>query len=45
MDPKSIHRTVLANGLTVLIQEDRTAPVVAIVTYVKAGNAAKSGSS
>ena len=37
MDPKSIHRTVLANGLTVLIQEDRTAPVVAIVTYVKAG--------
>src|SRR5437763_164422 len=37
MDPKSIHRTVLANGLTVLIQEDRSAPVVAIVTYVKAG--------
>jgi len=37
MDPKSIHRTVLANGLRVLIQEDRTAPVVAIVTYVKAG--------
>src|SRR2546423_13652453 len=37
MDPKSIHRTVLANGLTVLIQTDRSAPVVAIVTYVKAG--------
>ena len=37
MDPKSIHRTVLANGLRALIQEDRTAPVVAIVTYVKAG--------
>src|SRR3954466_11655537 len=37
MDPNSIHRTVLPNGLTVLIQEDRTAPVVAIVTYVKAG--------
>ena len=37
MDPSSIHRTLLPNGLTVLIQEDRTAPVVAIVTYVKAG--------
>src|SRR5438477_10282283 len=37
MDSKSIHRSVLPNGLTVLIQEDRTAPVVAIVTYVKAG--------
>src|SRR6266699_5378773 len=37
MDPKSIHRTVLPNGLTVLVQEDRTAHVVAIVTYVKAG--------
>ena len=37
MDSKSIHRTVLPNGLTVLIQEDHSAPVVAIVTYVKAG--------
>src|SRR2546423_7105155 len=37
MDPQSIHRTVLPNGLTVLIQEDHAAPVVAIVTYVKAG--------
>ena len=37
MDPNSIHRTVLPNGLTVLVQEDRTAPVVSIVTYVKAG--------
>src|SRR6267142_2294266 len=37
MDSNSIHRTVLPNGLTVLVQEDRTAPVVAIVTYVKAG--------
>ena len=37
MDPKTVHRTVLPNGLTVLIQEDRSAPVVAIVTYVKAG--------
>ncbi|HEX6628039.1 MAG TPA: pitrilysin family protein [Gemmatimonadaceae bacterium] len=34
---ESVHRTVLPNGLTVLIQEDRSAPVVAIVTYVKAG--------
>jgi len=37
MDPRSIHRTVLPNGLTVLVQEDRSAPVVAMVTYVKAG--------
>src|SRR6266550_4215356 len=37
MDPKSIQRTVLPNGLTVLVQEDRSAPVVAIVTHVKAG--------
>ena len=37
MDPTSIHRTVLPNGLTILIQEDRSAPVVAIVTHVKAG--------
>jgi zinc protease len=37
MNPGSIHRTVLPNGLTVLVQEDRTAPVVAIVTHVKAG--------
>ena len=37
INPDSIHRTVLSNGLTVLIQQDRTAPVVAIVTWVKAG--------
>ena len=37
MDPRSIHRTLLSNGLTVLVQEDRSAPVVAMVTYVKAG--------
>jgi zinc protease len=37
MDSNSIHRTVLPNGLTILVQEDRSAPVVAIVTYVKAG--------
>ncbi len=37
MDSTSIHRTVLPNGLTVLIQEDHSAPVVAIVTHVKVG--------
>src|SRR3954468_12250293 len=37
MDPSSVHRSVLPNGLTVLIQEDHSAPVVAIVTYVKVG--------
>jgi len=37
MDPNSVNRTVLPNGLTVLVQQDRSAPVVAIVTYVKAG--------
>ncbi len=37
MNPFSIHRTILPNGLTVIIQEDHSAPVVAIVTYVKAG--------
>ncbi len=30
-------REVLPNGLTLLIRRDRSAPVVAIVTYVKAG--------
>lgn len=37
MNPHTVHRTVLDNGLTVLVQQDRTAPVVAIVTWVKAG--------
>src|SRR5258706_1712927 len=37
MDSNSIHRTVIRNSLTVIVQEDRSAPVVAIVTYVKAG--------
>ena len=32
-----VQRTVLANGLTVLIRRDTSAPVVAIVTQVKAG--------
>ena len=30
-------RTVLPNGLTVLVQVDPAAPVVAVVTHVKAG--------
>src|SRR4051794_12612003 len=37
LDPASVHRTVLPNGLTVLVRRDGSAPVVAIVTYVKAG--------
>src|SRR5437868_1040558 len=37
IDSASVHRTVLANGLTVLVRRDASAPVVAIVTHVKAG--------
>src|SRR4051812_3273510 len=37
IDPTSVRRTVLPNGLKVLVREDRSAPVVAIVTYVSAG--------
>ncbi|MEO5903334.1 MAG: pitrilysin family protein [Gemmatimonadaceae bacterium] len=37
IDPASVQRTVLANGLTVLFRQDTSAPVVAIVTHVKAG--------
>src|ERR1700749_1994110 len=36
-DSSSVVRTKLANGLTVLIRRDRSAPVVAIVTFVSAG--------
>jgi zinc protease len=32
-----VYRTVLRNGLTLLVRRDRSAPAVAIVTYVKAG--------
>ncbi|MEO7986403.1 MAG: pitrilysin family protein [Gemmatimonadales bacterium] len=32
-----VHREVLPNGLTLLVQEDRSAPAVAVVTLVKAG--------
>jgi zinc protease len=34
---KSVHREVLPNGLTLLVQPDHSAPVVAVVTHVKAG--------
>src|SRR6266550_1438110 len=37
LDPASVHLTVLPNGLTVLLRPDKSAPVVAIVTRVKAG--------
>lgn len=37
IDPATVRRTVLPNGLTVLVRRDRSAPVVAIVTYVSAG--------
>ncbi|GAC1477913.1 MAG: pitrilysin family protein [Gemmatimonadaceae bacterium] len=37
LDPATVQRTVLANGLTVLARHDASAPVVAAVTYVKAG--------
>ena len=32
-----MHREVLPNGLTLLVQPDHSAPVVAVVTHVKAG--------
>ncbi len=35
--PHSVSRTVLPNGLTVLLRVDRSAPVAAVVTYVRAG--------
>ena len=35
--PESVVRTRLANGLRVLVRRDASAPVVAIMTYVKAG--------
>jgi zinc protease len=37
IDTASVARRVLPNGLTVLVRQDRTAPVAAIVTYVNAG--------
>ncbi len=37
LPPDSVVRTTLANGLRLLVRRDTSAPVVAIVTYVKAG--------
>ncbi|MFL5605617.1 MAG: M16 family metallopeptidase, partial [Gemmatimonadaceae bacterium] len=37
LEPATVRRTVLPNGLTVLVRRDSSAPVVAIVTYVSAG--------
>ncbi|MDQ6635204.1 MAG: insulinase family protein [Gemmatimonadota bacterium] len=37
LEPATVRRTVLPNGLTVLVRRDSAAPVVAIVTYVSAG--------
>jgi zinc protease len=37
IDSATVQRTVLPNGLKVLIKSDFSAPVVAIVTYVNAG--------
>ncbi len=35
--PESVERTTFPNGLRLLVRRDTSAPVVAIVTYVKAG--------
>ncbi len=37
LDAATVQRTVLPNGLTLLVHRDSSAPVVAIVTYVSAG--------
>ena len=37
IETSSVLRSVLPNGLTVLVRRDASAPVVAVVTYVKAG--------
>ncbi|HEY0997730.1 MAG TPA: pitrilysin family protein, partial [Gemmatimonadaceae bacterium] len=37
IDPASVVRHLLPNGLTLLVRRDASAPVAAIVTYVKAG--------
>ena len=37
VDPASVEREVLPNGLTVLVRRNEAAPVVAVVTHVKAG--------
>ena len=37
VDPATVHRRTLSNGLRVLVRRDSTAPVAAIFTYVNAG--------
>ncbi len=37
LDPATVRRTTLPNGMRVLVRRDASAPVVAIVTYVSAG--------
>lgn len=37
LDPATVRRLTLSNGLTVLLRRDDSAPVVAVVTHVKAG--------
>ncbi|MEX2151830.1 MAG: pitrilysin family protein [Gemmatimonadaceae bacterium] len=37
IDPASVHKRTLSNGLRVLVRRDSSAPVTAIVTYVNAG--------
>jgi zinc protease len=37
LDPSTVHRTVLTNGLRVVVHRDSSAPVAAIVTHVCAG--------
>src|SRR3954471_9477807 len=37
LDPATVRRTTLPNGLRVLVRRDSSAPVVAIVPYVSAG--------
>ncbi len=37
LDSASVQKRILGNGLRVLVRRDRSAPVIAIVTYVNAG--------
>src|SRR3982751_5333443 len=37
LDPATVQRRTLSNGLRVVVRRDTSAPVVAIVTYVNAG--------
>src|SRR5438477_2598291 len=37
LNPETVQRTTLSNGMRVLVRRDTSAPVAAIVTYVSAG--------